>query len=515
MATLPFEENPPVKYQNPIIPGFHPDPSVCRVGEDYFLVTSSFEFFPGVPLFHSRDLIHWQQIGHCLTRESQLPLHNANCSAGIFAPTIRHHQGRFYMVTTNVSKGGNFFVWTDDPYGEWSEPVWLDQRGIDPSLLFDDDGKVYLTTHDNQQSEIDIKTGEIRSPIQRTWEGTGGGHMEAPHLYRIGDFYYLMVAEGGTARGHMINIARSRSPWGPFEPCPHNPILSNRGRGGNPVQATGHCDLVEAHDGSWWVVFLAIRETPGPSPRVHHLGRETFLAPVTWDEKGWPVINSHEMITTEMEANCLPVVLVPALPIRDDFDSPQWPLHWNHIRNPVKEHYSLSERAGWLCLQTPPTTLNDKASPAFIGRRQQHVCCQVTTLLDVSPTGTEEAGLTVLMNNRHHYEIAVRCEAGERQVFLRRTIGSLHLVEASQPLPAGGVQLRIEADQAQYRFAFATADGDWQEIGTGETRYLSTEVAGGFTGVYLGLYATGNGLAGNANAYLDYFDYKATHPQEA
>jgi xylan 1,4-beta-xylosidase len=209
-------------YANPIIPGFYPDPSVCRVGDDYYLVTSSFEYFPGVPVFHSRDLLHWRQIGHCLTRDSQLPLLSVRSSGGIYAPTIRHHNGRFYMVTTNVNGGGNFYVFTDDPAGEWSEPVFVEQGGIDPSLFFDDDGTVYFTsTGDNgiYQSILNIQTGKRLSEIRHLWTGTGGRYPEAPHLYRINGRYYLMMAEGGTEYGHMETIARGDSPWGRGNPA--------------------------------------------------------------------------------------------------------------------------------------------------------------------------------------------------------------------------------------------------------------------------------------------------------
>nr|WP_201384148.1 glycoside hydrolase family 43 protein [Ktedonobacter sp. SOSP1-52] len=188
-------------YTNPVLPGFHPDPSVCRVGQEYYLVTSSFEYFPGVPIFHSRDLVHWRQIGHCLTRASQVPLANIGASRGIFAPTLRYHAGRFYMVTTNVSSGGNFFVYADDPAGEWSEPIYLKQGGIDPSLCFDE-GHVYLTSaaawepHGILQCEIDLATGEQLTETRTIWAGTGGRWPEGPHLYHLGEYYYLMIAEG-------------------------------------------------------------------------------------------------------------------------------------------------------------------------------------------------------------------------------------------------------------------------------------------------------------------------------
>jgi xylan 1,4-beta-xylosidase len=278
-------------YTNPVIPGFHPDPSVCRVGADYYLVTSSFEYYPGVPIFHSRDLFNWRPIGHCLTRESQLPLHGARSSGGIFAPTIRYHQGRFYMVTTNITARKHILVHAENPEGPWSEPVWLDMDGIDPSLLFDDDGKVYFSSTGPGgiwQSELDVERGTWIGEKRSLWAGTGGSFPEAPHLYRLGDTYYLLIAEGGTEYGHMVTIARSGTPWGPFEPCPHNPILSHRSKS-LEIRCTGHGDLVQDHRGNWWMVFLGTR--PVGYPPCYHLGRETFLAPVSWDANGWPVVN--------------------------------------------------------------------------------------------------------------------------------------------------------------------------------------------------------------------------------
>src|SRR4030042_2877344 len=221
-------------FNNPIISGFYPDPSICRVGEDYYLFTSSFEYFPGVPIFHSKDLVHWRQIGYCLTRKSQLPLNNVRASGGIYAPTLRYHDGTFYMVTTNVDGGGNFYVTAKNPAGPWSEPVWLDHSGMDPSLFFDDDGKVYYTRHEGAgdgyvaQRILNIETGKLEGPLRKIWGGTGGVWVESPHLYKINGKYYLTAAEGGTSYGHTQVIARSDSPWGPFESCPYNPILTHR-----------------------------------------------------------------------------------------------------------------------------------------------------------------------------------------------------------------------------------------------------------------------------------------------
>ena len=215
-------------YQNPVIPGFHPDPSVCRDGADFYLVTSSFEFFPGVPVFHSRDLVHWRQIGHCLTRPSQLDLEGCPPSRGIWAATIRHHDGLFVMITTimNHDTLRKFYVTADDPAGPWSEPVWVDQPGIDPDLFFDDDGTTYLSSNGGPPERrfnlavLDLKAGKLLSEDRTVWGGSGGAFPEGPRLFKRDGWYYLSVAEGGCQIGHVQTIARSRSPWGPYEPCP-------------------------------------------------------------------------------------------------------------------------------------------------------------------------------------------------------------------------------------------------------------------------------------------------------
>lgn len=257
-----------MKIQNPIIRGFYPDPSVCRANGKYYLVCSSFEYFPGVPLFESDDLVNWHQIGHCLTKPSQVDLHRINSSGGVFAPTIRFHDGRFYMVTTNDTYQKNFYVYTDDIYGEWSEPIFVDQGGIDPSLFFED-GKAYFMSNGSDedgrgcifQCEIDIQTGERLTESRPIWQGSGGRYLESPHLYRFGDWYYLMAAEGGTEYGHMITYARGESPYGPFEGYAKNPVLTNRNLGGHQshVQGIGHGDLVQNEKGNTYMVCLGFR----------------------------------------------------------------------------------------------------------------------------------------------------------------------------------------------------------------------------------------------------------------
>ena len=247
-------------YKNPILPGFNPDPSICKVDEDYYIVTSSFEFYPGVPIYHSRNLVNWELIGYCLTRKSQLDLENTQSSGGIFAPTLYHHNDFFFLATTDINKG-NFIVYAENIYGPWSDPVWIDQRGIDPSLLFDEDGTVYFLSADNDgevcsilMCTINIFTGEKLSKTHIINSGCGGRYPEGPHLYKIFGKYYLMLAEGGTEYGHMETIQRADSPYGPYEKCPHNPVLTHRNDMKGEICGVGHADIVEDGNGNWWAV---------------------------------------------------------------------------------------------------------------------------------------------------------------------------------------------------------------------------------------------------------------------
>ncbi|MGN0477984.1 MAG: glycoside hydrolase family 43 protein [Hominenteromicrobium sp.] len=463
-------------YENPIIPGFYPDPSVCRVGEDYYLVNSSFEFFPGVPLWHSRDLLHWEQIGYVLTRESQLPLNKARTSGGIFAPTIRYHDGRFYMITTNVTDGGNFFVWTDDIRGEWSDPVYIDQQGIDPSLFWDDDGTVYYTgTHTDENGEscigmfpVDLETGARLSETKAIWYGTGGKCPEGPHLYKINGWYYLMIAEGGTEYGHMETIARSRSVWGPYESCPHNPILTHRNTNGAAFQGTGHADLVEDPDGKWWLVFHAIR----PSMfMLHHIGRETMLAPVTWDENGWPVVYDGRIIESPMQTEGEGDVR-PERNWQDDFSAGEPAPRWSWLRNPDRTRYAFG---GGLMLHGAEDTLNDIGAPTFLGVRQQQFALRYETDMRISG-GAGRAGLTVFHTAEHHYDLYVQKRESGCTVQLYRRAADMEM--RTEPAAFAGTDtllLRIDADRSRYTFYAGEDEAHLVKIGTGSTQLLSTE----------------------------------------
>ncbi len=505
-------------YRNPVLPGFYPDPSVCRVGDDYYMVNSSFCYFPGVPVHHSKDLIHWEQIGHCITRPTQTRLQNIGTWNGIYAPTIRHHDGTFYMVTTNVSGGGNFYVTTKDPAGEWSDPVWVREGGIDPDLFFDDDGKTYLLTAQGageiHLAEIDLKTGRLLSRSEIIWRGTGGRCAEGPHMYKKDGWYYLMIAEGGTEYGHCETIARSRNLRGPFEGCPSNPILSHALARGyqNPIQGTGHADLIQAHDGSWWLVCLAFRPLNG----FHHvLGRETFLAPVKWDENGWPVVNGNGAISLEMDVPTLPQVpaeghaaQVQRGRVSTHFDDPALGLEWNYLGAPRTGNYSLTERPGWLRLKTSPVSINSNDSPTWVGRRQQHIRFQAHTRVDASGLKDgDEAGLTLFMSNDYHCDLAVRRHDGKYFLVLKYKLGLLKHTEKEFELESPVVNLRIlSTNKDSYCFEWGGLDG-FVPLGKIDTSFLSSETAGGFTGVYLALYAQSNPDGGAAGGYADFDNF--------
>ncbi|GAA0791946.1 glycoside hydrolase family 43 protein [Faecalicatena orotica] len=502
-----------VHYQNPVIPGFYPDPSVCRSGEDYYLVNSSFEFFPGIPLFHSRDLVHWEQIGHVLTRKSQAMLENCPASGGIWAPTIRLHNGRFYVSATNYSYGGNFFVWTDDIEGEWSDPVWVGQGGIDPSLFFDTDGCVYLSSTydlpDGQaigQCQIDIRTGRMLTGTKIIWEGSGGKYPEGPHMFRKDGWYYLLDAEGGTEYGHMVTIARAASPWGPFESCPDNPILTHRDTMLHHFQAVGHGDITDTADGEYWMVFHGIRTS---QYMLHHLGRETMLAPVTWNEEGWPVVNQGRRISKEMEVMSLPAKDYKVKEDDDTFHPSGLPKAWNYLRNPDMSMYSFTERPGCLKLIGGEAVLSDTASPTFVGRRQQHFCMRAEVWVDCNPQSEyENAGLTIFHTNEHHYDLAVTKRNGNRCVILRKRVGDMQT--ESEPLYLSGhgsIFLRVESDKLEYRFFAGSDERSLSLAGTGRTQLMSTEcMPMTFTGCYVGLFAE-KGCCG----WFEEFKYSARY----
>ncbi|MFD2966308.1 glycoside hydrolase family 43 protein [Sphingobacterium bambusae] len=501
-------------YRNPIIPGFNPDPSICRVGDDFYLVTSSFEYFPGLPIYHSRDLVNWEQIGHCLTRDEQLPLKNAPASGGLFAPSIRYHKGTFYVICTNVSGGGNFYCTAKKPTGPWSDPIWVDVKSIDPDIFWDDDGKTYFVTQGDQGirvTEIDLETGKVIGPENLVWGGIGGRFPEAPHIYKKDGYYYLLLGEGGTEYMHSATIGRSKNLLGPYESCPLNPILTHANRigQGNPIQGVGHADLVQAADGSWWAVFLGFRVTQRYA-YYHVLGRETFLAPVDWPAGGWPQVNGNGTVDIKMDVPTLPQSPFQAKPNRTEFDQAELGVEWQFLRNPIRAHYSLSERKGKLRISASKHTLNDLDAVSMVARRQTEHDFIAETALELASTDQDaEAGITLFQNNTHHYDLLVRKKDVGYVVQLRVKVGSLTYIAGEKQVSSAQLTLKIVGNPHQYSFFIKENKvKDYAAIAALDTRYLSTEVAGGFTGVMIGLYASSLSESSNAKAYFDWFLYE-------
>ena len=482
-------------FGNPVIRGVNADPSVCRVGEDYYLACSSLGFFPGLPIYHSRDLINWRLIGHALTRESQFCGDDSGRAPIIYAPTLRFHDGTFYLITTNVCGRGNFYVTATEAAGPWSEPIFVDADVFDPSLFFDDDGKVYFTRRnhlhlkDVVQAEINIASGELLTPLRSIGVGLVSDDAEAPHLYYIGDWYYLLLAEGGSRFHHMATIGRAKNPYGPFEPCPHNPIISQREAWWHPVKSVGHGDLVEAPDGSWWIVFLGTRHCSYDALTI--LGRETFLAPVQW-QNGWPFVNAQAMRQLEVGAETLPLHPWPARPARDDFELDEFGLDWLFLSAAGAKLCRLDERRGWARLHGNAWGWSQETASAFMAKRQTEFDCSAQTRCEFEPqSANDEAGVTVFGSDAHHYDAFVTLRAGKRAIVLRKCVGDIRHEAVILPAPAGAIRLRIEATPERYRFSFAGEDGEWQTLGEGLTQLLAAEVAGTWNGALLGIYSSG------------------------
>ncbi|WP_102194694.1 glycoside hydrolase family 43 protein [Microbacterium aurantiacum] len=465
----------------PIIPGFHPDPTICRVGEDYYLATSSFEYFPGAPIFHSRDLVSWRQIGNILDRRSQFRLGNGGPSTGIYAGTLRHHDGRFWFITTNVSEfgEGHLLVHTEDPTGPWSEPILIPEAtGIDPDLAWDEHGTCYLTWHvldftrggyGIRQAPIDLNTGRFLEPAYPVWQGSGMAAAEGPHLYRIGEHWYLVLAEGGTERGHSVTVARASSPRGPFQACPRNPVFTHRSST-HPVQNVGHADLVQTPDGDWAAVYLGAR-TRGSTPGFHVLGRETFLAGVDWSD-GWPVFDEARYDVPEADSG-----------FTDRFTDPRLDPRW--VVPGGEPSAVASVDAGGLRLR-----LSERGTALL--------CARVRDLAWSAEVVLHGSGrFSLRVDERHWTGLTYD---GDRVVAEVR-IGEMRQVLATAAGPGGEVTLRIQSTSplsAPVPIGNAGPDdivlslvhphGD-EELARLDGRYFSTEVASGFTGRMLALSA--------------------------
>lgn len=535
------------EFHNPILAGFYPDPSICKVGPDYYLVTSTFSYFPGIPVMHSRDLVHWRLIGHVMSRPEQLTLDKQGVSRGIFAPAIRYHNGVFYLTCTLVDIGGNFVVTSRDPQGPWSDPVWLPEvDGIDPSLFFDDDGSAYLiynsippdgkSLYDGHRTlrmyPFDAESLKVKGREQIL---VNGGTditqkpvwIEAPHIFKKDGLYYLIAAEGGTADRHSEVVFRSARVNGPYISYDKNPILTQRhldpGRQ-FPITSTGHADFVETDTGDWWAVFLGCRPYAPFAEGFYNTGRETFLAPVSW-ESGWPVINpGEEKVRYSYPAPIQSQQGIAGIPqsgnftTRDEFNSDLLDPNWCFLRTPHTQWYTIAAPAGTLSMRVRPETCSGSGNPSFLARRQQHLQGSATVAMRFRPeTDNEKVGITIFQNETHYYFLCRSREGNAAVVQLLASgrdtsaASSMNLI-ASRTIPEEfhdkTLYLRIEAEGNVYSFLYAFVPGEWKLVRDNvDATFLSTKIAGGFVGCMYALYATSLGEPSSNQAEFEWFEY--------
>lgn len=513
----------PGEFRNPILSGYYPDPSITRIGQDYYLVNSSFTHYPGLPVFHSRDLVSWRQVGNALERPGQFSFKGLRSSRGIFAPDISYKDGVFYIVTTCVDCGGNVVMTAANPAGPWSDPRPLKFGGIDPSLFWDADGKAYIVNNDAPigpplydghraiwVQEFDPKTLSMAG--ERTLIANGGvdiaakpSWIEGPHLLKRGDYYYLIAAEGGTGDQHSEVVFRSTSVRGPFKPYEHNPILSQRtldaGRA-NPVTSAGHAKFVQTQDGEWWATFLATRPY---GPDLYNIGRETFLLPVTWRADGWPmVLEAGKRIPFTAQRPKLAPQARPAEPLSGDFayteefDGTALAPQWIGVRVPAAPFLKLE--GGKLVLRSGGRLGDLHATPSLIARRQQHHVATVSTTMSFQPEQDgDRAGLVAYQSDESHLFFGRTRIAGKQVVALYARAKSAHdEALASAPVelePGAALTLTIRADGGVMSFSYS-ANGQPATLAENvDATFLSTRKAGGFVGTIIGPYLWQAGAA--------------------
>lgn len=501
-------------YRNPVVRGYSPDPSICRVGTDYYMVTGSNMHYPDVPLWHSKDLVHWKRIGYCMTRREQFFLDRNGNQPRIYAPTLRYHEGTFYMIATDLNDfgfkgGGNFYLTAQDPAGPWSDPILVDAPMFDPSLFFDSDGKVYYTRRgafedkDIVQAEIDIKTGKLLTPLKRISLGLYGDDSEAPHLFKRGPYYYLTMGEGGSRYLHMQNIARSESPWGPWEKCPHNPVIHQHIGWWHHQMALGHADFIEDHQGNSWAVCLGQRK--GDYMDFCVIGRETFLFPVEWKE-GWPYVDQKMLIHAEVKTNTLPQKPWPPDPARDEFDGEPLGLQWGLSAYPLKKLYSLTDRPGYLRLYGQPEVLG-AGEVAYVGTQQKELEGEILVKMEFEPMHeNEEAGLACFQTSSTVYTAFVTIREGQKVARIRKKVGDMVLEEGWVPVSGKEVLLKVTFDAKHFHFFLSEDQEKWTKISTGQANLISNDVGRSLGGLSVGPYASGNGSACTNPADFDWFE---------
>ncbi len=525
-------------FSNPVISGFAPDPSIVRVGEDFYLVNSSFEYFPGIPIYHSRDLVNWELLAYALHDPSQVDLADIGSSGGVHASTIRYHDGTFFVITTNVVEGAtiNFIVTAKDPRGPWSAPYVLDGApGIDPSLYFDDDGRAWYVgnhippdPHFPGQAEIwlqelDLGSMQLTGERHFLWRGCCQGvWAEGPHIYKKDGYYYLLISEGGTSVEHALSVAISKSITGPYQNNPRNPVLTHRHISYDyPISGVGHADLVELQDGRWYAVALGWRLIDG---RHGTLGRETFLLPLIWETEphAWKAEKLTFPVFSPATGRIELSFPLPMAGIKqqaretffDDFDARQLGPEWNFRRTPVQRYWSLKDQPGALRLRLQPGTIAEKSQYSFIGIRQRDFEFEALAAMRFTPVGgNDEAGLTLIQNDRSAIVLTASKAAAGMEVNLYRLFDGAREQLAGLGVKDGTLYFKVTGNYLDYSFYVSDDNETWQTVlehvdGTS----LSPAVIPGYnyTGVYVGLYATSNGEPAKGHADFEFFQYSPT-----
>lgn len=473
-----------MKYKNPVIKGFNPDPSVCRVGSDYYLATSTFEFFPGIAIYHSRDLVNWELINHCIKEPEKLDYSQFGNSGGIWAPSIRYNRGRFY-VTVTIDGMGNVITYTDDVTGDWSELIPVAMRGIDPSLYFED-GRAFYCTNENSGHgeavtlcEIDPDTGRLIGEKKEIWHGIGEGWLEAPHVYKVGDWYYVFTAEGGTAHNHMITVGRSRTLFGEYESCPFNPILTNRNDTSKSVLCAGHGDLTEDEKGNFYIVHLATRPC---SNRKSNLGRETFLTPVQYRDGWFRAVDSRAKIENEID---MAGEQKTGQKFATDFTGEKFEREWLFL------NYENAARNNGLELSPEGGKL------VFAGVRQPDFECEVSTELEFCPQKAgDEAGLMLYLQSDFNYRLCKVREADGDYIEVRKRAEDFTETVYREKAEEGKLRVCVKADKAFYRLYYSAGEAPLKEICRASSHFLCVETPERcFTGTLAGVYAEGSAKA--------------------
>ena len=536
-------------FKNPILAGGYPDPSICKVGDTFYLVNSSFEYFPGLPIHKSTDLINWELIGHGLHRESQasstVNLVDVQSNGGIHAPTIRYNKGVYYIISTNVYYDAkknkadmvNFIITANNPAGPWSDPIHIEGApGIDPDLFFDDNGRVWYVGNQAPENpsfdgegeiwlqEIDLNGYRLIGERHLLWRGACGGvWAEGPHMYKKDGKYYLIIAEGGTSFNHAVMVAMSEKIEGPYISNPRNPILTSRHLSyDNWVNSTGHGDIVELDDGRYYMVILGIRNEIN---RGSNMGRETFIVPLSWEREPfewkenkdlWPVVSPISgKVEKENEVIFTNSTQINSYNFRDDFNSKTLGLKWNFRRLPLENIYSLDKREGFLRIFSNQNIIKERHRAALMGFKQNQTNFEYFTSMNFNPENNKsEAGISIFQKDDNYLNFTVVKKDGNFFIKVNAYNNNKLIRKDEQLIPdyKGKIKLKISSEEGEYKLFYSTRGFRYRLFDKLKNDILLSK---GYTGAHIGLYITSNGEDSNDYVDFDYVEYSVKNQELA